>query len=429
MRISKLVLEDFRGFRKSTFESTSSNTTVFAGPNGCGKSSVLDAIASAGSGVPSVLAGSVRSVFGGGDVGNIRGGADSARWSLELRQGEGVASFGLGAWHDFATAPEGWGGDQKFGVVTTWAEALSAGKAAEVDLPILTYLHGGSTRSVARREVNDDLLTGRLTAYQGAFDQEAAHFDDFERWYEQEENLENEAKIRSGNLRHELHSLRAVRGALQTFLRALEATEITNFQVLRSHVEGPFGDVRGRLTVKKNDEPLFLDQLSDGERRLILLVGDVARRMAVLNPHLSEPASGPGILLADEIDLHLHPGWQRRVLPALRLAFPNVQLVATTHSPQVLASVDSASVVLMKNFEFLPGHPKVRGRDTNTLLENVFEVPERPEEIKTKLAELYDALDDQPERAQELYRSLERILESDDPELVRIQTLLELVLA
>lgn len=197
-------------------------------------------------------------------------------------------------------------------------------------------------------------------------------------------------------------------------------------RVVRTHANDPFGTVLGRLTIEKDGSPLYLDQLSDGERRLILLVGDVARRMAILNPHLDDPTSSPGVLLADEIDLHLHPGWQRRVMPALRAAFPKVQLMVTTHSPQVLASVPSEAVVMMKDFKFLPGHPKTFGRDTNTLLDTVFEVPERPEEIMAKLKRLYDLLDDHTAEARGIFEELRKTLEHDDPELARIETLLML---
>lgn len=197
-------------------------------------------------------------------------------------------------------------------------------------------------------------------------------------------------------------------------------------RVVRTHVNGPLGSVKGRLTIEKDGSPLYLDQLSDGERRLILLVGDVARRMAILNPHLDDPTSSPGVLLADEIDLHLHPGWQRRVMPALRAAFPKVQLMVTTHSPQVLASVPSEAVVMMKDFKFLPGHPKTFGRDTNTLLDTVFEVPERPEEIMAQLRALYKVMKRRPAEARALYEELRQTLEEDDPELARIETLLML---
>ena len=95
--------------------------------------------------------------------------------------------------------------------------------------------------------------------------------------------------------------------------------------------------VRGRLP---------LSWLSSGIRSMTALVADLAFRCASLNPILGEDAARqtPGLVLIDEVDLHLHPSWQQRVVDLLRIAFPELQLVLTTHSPQVLSSVDVKSV-------------------------------------------------------------------------------------
>ncbi len=86
---------------------------------------------------------------------------------------------------------------------------------------------------------------------------------------------------------------------------------------------------------------LGLHQLSDGVQCMLSLSGDLAARCAVLNPQYGPdaPARTPGIVLIDEIDLHLHPAWQQRVLGDLQRAFPMVQFIVTTHSPQVLTTV------------------------------------------------------------------------------------------
>jgi predicted ATP-binding protein involved in virulence len=427
VRLVELQLKDFRGFRGShTLDLRSRATVVFAGVNGCGKSSVLDAAASLLAGVPSILVDN-RKVLFGNEASNIRTGAAVAVCSAVFRAGEDWAGLELSSRHEpDDSAPSGPDGPPPtFGFLDTWQLALAAGELA-VPLPVLTYLHSGSTRTPVSHERINPQLMGRMAAYRGAFEREAEHFDAFATWFEQEENLENQEKISRGTLGYELRTLRAVRRALTTFLTGLHADHLDQVKVVRSHVGGPMGDVQGRLTVSKRGEQLFVDQLSDGERRLVLLVGDVARRMAILQPDAAEPTAGPGIVLVDEIDLHLHPAWQRRVMPALRAAFPGVQLLVSTHSPQVLASVPSEAVVLMKDFEFLPGHPRVQGRDSNTILETVLEVPDRPDEVKADLRAVYDALDDAPRKAKALFRKLKRKLEDDDPELARIQTLLDL---
>lgn len=420
MHITELQFSHFRGFEKATLPLGDRRLLVLAGPNGCGKSSVLAAAGSLMSGIAMILVGEPRALFLADDERNIRHGAASGLWRAKLEQGDESLSVASTAGVRRKPRVE----RAQYGFLSRWAQVIADDANADLTLPVLTHLHSGSTRLVPRLEVPEDKFQGRLTAYLGAFDQETVHFDDFERWFEAEENIENEQRIHKNNLSFQNPRLRAVRGAVRTFLAELRGSDLGDLRVVRAHVNGPLGGVVGRLTVEKGGHPIFLEQLSDGERRLIVLVGDVARRMAVLNPHLDEPAHAHGVLLADEIELHLRPGWQRRVVPALRKAFPGLQLILTTHSPQVLASVDSDAVVLMKDFQFLPQRPRTRGRDTNTLLETVFDVPERPEEVQHELAALYEALQDHAAEARRLYEKLRHDLEEDDPELARIETLL-----
>ena len=96
------------------------------------------------------------------------------------------------------------------------------------------------------------------------------------------------------------------------------------------------------VTVSRDDsvEKFPVQMLSDGEKGVISLVADIAYRMALLNPDLLEHVlETPGIVLIDEIDLHLHPAWQKKIVDDLIHIFPNIQFVITTHSPSVLANV------------------------------------------------------------------------------------------
>lgn len=95
---------------------------------------------------------------------------------------------------------------------------------------------------------------------------------------------------------------------------------------------------------------LPLSALSDGVRNMIALIADIAQRCARLNPHLSEEAAQqtPGVLLIDEVDMHLHPRWQQQVIDLLRKAFPSLQMIASTHSPHVLSTVDKESIRVIR---------------------------------------------------------------------------------
>lgn len=109
-------------------------------------------------------------------------------------------------------------------------------------------------------------------------------------------------------------------------------------------------DLGGLVADHEQNGRLPLSSLSDGVRNMLALVADVARRCASLNPQLGEQAAQetPGVLLIDEVDMHLHPKWQQRVIELLCQAFPAMQIIATTHSPHVLSTVDKTSIRVLR---------------------------------------------------------------------------------
>jgi predicted ATP-binding protein involved in virulence len=103
------------------------------------------------------------------------------------------------------------------------------------------------------------------------------------------------------------------------------------------------------------------DNLSDGQRNVLALAGDIAMRMARLNPHLGEGAleETPGVVLIDEIDLHLHPTWQRHLTEDLRTLFPRVQFVATTHSPFIIQTMREGETIILDERQPVPNPGKL----------------------------------------------------------------------
>lgn len=92
---------------------------------------------------------------------------------------------------------------------------------------------------------------------------------------------------------------------------------------------------------------LPFNHLSDGQRTLFAMIGDLVRRAVLLNPHLGDKVleETPGIVLIDELDLHLHPKWQRRIIEDLRRTFPKIQFIATTHSPFLIQSLRDGGLI------------------------------------------------------------------------------------
>jgi len=134
---------------------------------------------------------------------------------------------------------------------------------------------------------------------------------------------------------------------------------------------------------------------------------------------------GEGIILIDEIELHLHPQWQRDIIPRLTNTFPNCQFIVTTHSPQVLSNVKKENVFIVEDFQVHPADAYTFGRDSNSILSELMGVSERPIEIQNKLTEcLYKIDDGQIEEAKILLRELSDLLGRNDSEIVKASTLI-----
>jgi len=143
---------------------------------------------------------------------------------------------------------------------------------------------------------------------------------------------------------------------------------------------------------------LPLSMLSDGVRTMLALVADVARRCASLNPHLSDRAAieTPGVLIVDEVDMHLHPRWQQQVLGLLQGAFPALQIIVSTHSPHVLSTVDKSSIRVLRieNGEVSIETPlfQTRGVESADVLANVMAVDPVPQVEESRGLSTYRAL-------------------------------------
>lgn len=139
---------------------------------------------------------------------------------------------------------------------------------------------------------------------------------------------------------------------------------------------------------------LPVELLSDGIRNMIGMAADIAFRATKLNPHFGAAASKrtSGVVLIDEVDMHLHPEWQQSVLRSLTAAFPRIQFIVTTHSPQVISSVPSESVRILSESAVFSAPPGTEGAESSRVLKRVFDVATRPHIEATRELERYLAL-------------------------------------
>jgi predicted ATP-binding protein involved in virulence len=171
-----------------------------------------------------------------------------------------------------------------------------------------------------------------------------------------------------------------------------------------------YDDKLEELVIHKNHEILKLKQLSDGELCLIALIADIARRLAIANPKLTNPLEGKSIVLVDEIDLHLHPGWQRKLIDNFQRTFPKTQFIFSTHSPQMIGHVEPKNMWIFKreNNEVVAYRPeKSLGMDSNSILLQHLGVDEREPDTKEELRKLTKLVDlGDLESANQLVRTL-----------------------
>ena len=406
MKIHSLTLKNFRGFEDATLDLDRPLTVLF-GVNGSGKSSVLVACA--------VLLSRVL----------LHAGPEREASWIHNAEDTDIRSDAKDL---FLTATLSNGGITKEVVVNQRRGAHYAPDPNVLDVRFFQLYDAASALCVfyqASREVarsqdafdvsENDSLTTPLRPSSVTHDSLVAgqlKFRTLFQWYKEREDVENELKVSEQDLSREDPQLSAVRHAITGMLPGFSGLRIQRNPL--------------HMVIRKGDTALVVDQLSDGEKLLLALTADLARRLAMAYPNYKDPLQGEAIVLIDEIELHLHPAWQRRVLASMRSTFPNCQLIVTTHSPQVLSEVPNDAVVLVKDFQFFRPAAPTEGRDTNSILWEVLEVSARPAQTVTELDAINSLLDEgKSDEARERLDHLAKTLTERDTEIGRLRSLLD----
>lgn len=172
-----------------------------------------------------------------------------------------------------------------------------------------------------------------------------------------------------------------------------------------------------------------MDEMSDGYKNTLSMIGDIAYRMAVLNPALGDRVleETSGIVLIDEVDLHLHPQWQQTILSDLHAIFPNVQFIVSSHAPAVINSVPREQIRILDNEEIYMPAAQTYGRDANSILREVMKVSERPTDVVQRLDAFYTCMDENAyEEADKILTEIEEIVGTNDPDIAAARTALDL---
>ena len=247
-------------------------------------------------------------------------------------------------------------------------------------------------------------------AYSRALQDREVELREFMHWFRTQE------KLGADNEPSRLRVLDTLRHVVKELI-----PEFTNLRVQEQPRLG--------FVVDKRGESFYLHQLSDGERGLLALVFDLARRLAIANPDTEDPiAEGVALILIDEIELHLHPKWQRDVLRRLREIFRACQFVVTTHSPLVLGEVPAKCIRFLEFSEgkISPTTPtEAYGMDANRILQEQMEAPARNKTVEGELRRLFELIDQEEfDEARAAIEKLATELGYREPELVRASSLI-----
>ncbi len=460
MKIKTLILKNYRRFAdlEIPFESANANnTTVFIGNNGAGKTAILDALVLN----LSWLIARINREKGTGhsiDDNDILNGTPSATVELELQNEASTYRWIIAKTRKGHSKSKG--AESLLIEVTKLAEIFRqrlTDNSENSPLPLIVYYPVNRAVVDIPLKIRTRHNFEQIDGYDNAL-QQGVDFRRFFEWFRDREDAENEMKSQKfseileksesdcepqyGNFSEYVASildgdgymdfqiqrsiaisekiqnvikdkqLNAVRAAIQTFM--------PDFDDLRVERRP-----RLRMVVNKNGKKLDVGQLSQGEKSLMSLVGDIARRLAMMNPALENPLEGEGIVLIDEIDMHLHPTWQRSVIGNLNKTFPNCQFILTTHSPIVISETPNLLVYALDD----GGITKLNnlyGMDVNDVLLSEMHADIRNAEVQTDFDVILNSLKtDDLENAKLRCAELQQKIAVDNLELNKMQLLIK----
>lgn len=385
MKIDQITLKNFRGFEEITIP-FDPHFNLIIGDNGSGKSAILEAL--------TIAMGSFFLGIKDTDSRNIKDSdirlvsyknSEEPQFPVEIITNGTVNGKDI-EWTRHRLSSEGSTRADKAKVIKLIAEQLdkSVRGGELVTMPILAYYSTGRLwRDLVERKTKGEpnrVIASRFRAYKSCL-QSTSTFKIFVKWYKGKE----------------LSSMLKKEGDIS--LRIIKELIINNLPNCKNiFYEFDEDKIQGIKIVDINGYILPFEYLSDGTRNLFALLADIAYKCLVLNPHLKEEVleKSIGIILIDELDLHLHPEWQKQIIVSLKKSFPNIQFITSSHSPFLIQETEEGQLIKLKDNQIeISGGDQLSIED---IAENKQEV-ENPQWSEKK-KDLFNA-------AEEYYKALE----------------------
>ncbi|MHA7001972.1 AAA family ATPase [Aeromonas schubertii] len=432
MEIKQLTLDNLGRFERLAIEfaptqRVNSKVTVLIGNNGAGKTSVLKSLATS----LSWFVARLRSDKGNGspipeEV--ILNGANTAVVSLQLH--DQLKEY---IWSLTKTRAGRKSNEQSILVdASKLADEYRARLTGQenVSVPLIAFYPVERVVLDIPLKIKERHSFFQLDGYDNSLNQ-GVDFRRFFEWFREREDSENESVIPEDVLKQLEKTLDpSIWQTLQQQQASARDRQLTAVRVAIANFMPGFENLKVRrkprlhMSIDKEGQTLNVLQLSQGEKSLMALVGDIARRLAMMNPGLENPLHGDGVVLIDEVDMHLHPQWARTIIQRLTDTFPNCQFVLTTHSPLVISDCKDVLVYSLDNGE-LTEVPSQYGQDANSVLLEVMDTAIRNERVANRLNDLLDLIQDRHfDKANALLAELKAELPANNLELTKASLLL-----
>ncbi len=373
MRLDSIELRDFRGISHLAIP-IDEKLTVIVGDNGVGKTSILNAVSLALSGLRSLWpdeSGNARVVL------NSVSPSDIALGKQDFMVKTSVSFNASADGRQTHTLQLGANNVKNRLAASTLAQVgQKIGEGVVGNEPLLVYYLQNRVFEAETSHPHRDTVSAEEVRRQ-SLSSDLRAIQDLSSWWDRLDAQE------ARRHRDEEHGFRDPQlEAIRKLVKEMEEFEGVGYETKER---------RPGLYLKKTKGPkLHVEQLSSGERAYLILLADLARRLQVVEPD-AELADIPGIVLIDEIELNLHPNWQRLIVPTLVRVFKGCQFIVTTHSPQVLGEIRSGRIIVLRKkdreIQWREGKATF-GRDSNDILLNLLNSPERDREVKARLENL-----------------------------------------
>lgn len=413
MQIDFLRLKNFRGIESGEISFENKRFVALIGDNGSGKTTVLEAITKAF--VP-ILRPLNSEAFKQCDLKytDIRSGASamSVTVGMTLEKESYIWSnrkrySAQDAWQDIQE-PEDISEDDKKRLKDIYKKYEQQG-----NLPLILYYGTDRIiREVPRRGHIKEFYV--KDALRNCFDN-VNYFRDFYDWFKTEEDIELR-EIRR-NAAYKNVKLDSVRKAIETMIRGYSNLRI-ELNPARMLVTNEYGI------------DLQIDQLSGGYKAVLSVVADIAKRLAIANPNSPHPLEEKAVILIDELDLHLHPRWQKNIVEDLKQTFPNCQFIISTHSPFIIQSLRADELYDLSQMSYAQGNGSYNGWSIDAIQEQRMGVEPRTE-IYHELSERFtNAMDEENyEEARNLYTKIKEMINPDSIENSAYDLDMEMIVA